>query len=399
MYSISSLNSQKIVSVFTFRERCPGLKNLLFAWNFAIFVIPPFQKPGWKEGFSVRYKFVMKQLKQKVEKLGKILGEKTKNIVVVSHTNPDGDAVGSSMAWAQVLRSLGHSVKCVVPNKYPYFLDWMTGIEDVIIYKGREAETDAIVNDADIIFCLDFNQIDRLEALSDAIHANEDAERILIDHHLDPPEKEYDLMISDHESCSTSYLVYKVAELLTGTDVITKASAEALYVGIMTDTGNFSFSYLTADLFRAVAILVEKGIDIPAINSAVYNSYSEERVRLLGYVLINKMHIIQDGMVAYIPLKERELRRFNFQIGDSEGFVNYPLTIGDVRMSAMFLQTRKYIRISLRSRGDIDVNIFARRYFQGGGHRNAAGGKSFVTMEETVEHFKSAVAEFFSETD
>ncbi len=341
----------------------------------------------------------MKQLKQKVEELGKILGNEPKKIVVVSHTNPDGDAVGSSMAWAQVLRGLGHSVKCVVPNKYPYFLDWMTGIEDVIVYKGREEETDATVKNADIIFCLDFNQIDRLEALSDAIHANEDAERILIDHHLDPPEKEYDLMISDPESCSTSYLVYKVTEFLTGTGVITKASAEALYVGIMTDTGNFSFSYLTADLFRAVAILVEKGIDIPAINSAVYNSYSEERVRLLGYVLINKMHIIQDGMVAYIPLKERELRRFNFQIGDSEGFVNYPLTIGDVRMSAMFLQTRKYIRISLRSRGDLDVNVFARKYFQGGGHRNAAGGKSFDNMEETVERFKAAVAEFFSEID
>jgi len=339
----------------------------------------------------------MRQLKQKVEKLRKILGDEPKNIVVVSHTNPDGDAVGSSMAWAQVLRSMGHSVKCIVPNKYPYFLDWMTGIEEVVVYKGREEEADGIVKRADIIFCLDFNQIDRLEALSDTIHSNKQAVRILIDHHLDPPEKEYGLMISDPESCSTSYLVYKVAEQLTGTDVIDKASAEALYVGIMTDTGNFSFSYLTADLFRAVAVLVEKGVDIPKINSAVYNSYSEGRMRLLGYVLINKMHIIQDGLVAYIPLKERELRRFNFQIGDSEGFVNYPLSIGDVKMSAMFLQTRKYIRISLRSRGDLDVNVFARRYFQGGGHRNAAGGKSFDTMEETVERFKSAVAEFFSE--
>ncbi len=336
----------------------------------------------------------MMQIESKVEKLRQVLGQGPKNIIIVSHTNPDGDAVGSSIAWAHVLRAIGHSVGIIVPNRYPNFLEWMYGVEEVLVYKGNEPEADETIRQAEII---DFNRIDRLEALSDSIYTNTDALRILIDHHLDPPENEYGLMISDPASCSTSYLVYKAIEQLFGTDVIDKHSAEALYVGIMTDTGNFSFSYLTADLFRAVAVLVEKGIDIPRINSAVYNSYSEERMRLLGYVLINKMHIIENGMVAYIPLKENELRRFNFQVGDSEGFVNYPLSIGDIKMSAMFLQTRKYIRISLRSRGGIDVNVFARKYFDGGGHKNAAGGKSFDTMEKTVERFKAAAAEFFSE--
>lgn len=339
----------------------------------------------------------MKDLRQKTNQLRKILDGGAKNIVVVSHTNPDGDAVGSSIAWAHVLRTMGHDVSCMVPNKYPYFLDWMDGLGDMIVYKGHEEEAEKIVAQADVIFCLDFNRIDRLEALSDAIAANKKAVMVLIDHHLNPPADVYDLMISDTHACSTSYLVYKIIEKLTGVDVIDKTSAEGLYVGIMTDTGNFSFSYLTPDVFRTVAVLIEKGVDVPAVNSAVYNSYSEGRVRLLGYVLIRKMQMTHDGTVAFIPLKESELRRFNFQVGDSEGFVNYPLSIEQVKMSAMFLQTRKYIRISLRSRGDVDVNVFAARYFDGGGHRNAAGGKSFETMEETIEKFKKAVEEFFGE--
>lgn len=337
----------------------------------------------------------MKDLSKKVKELAQILEGGAKNIVVVSHTNPDGDAVGSSMAWAHALRGMGHNAVCVVPNKYPYFLDWMEGIGDVVIYKNREEEADAVVAAADVIFCLDFNRIDRLEALSDSISANKHAKKILIDHHLDPPKGVYDMMISDTHACSTSYIVYKVIEKIAGTGVLDKGAAENLYVGIMTDTGNFSFSYLTADLFRAVAVLVEKGVDIPKVNSAVYNSYTEGRVRLLGYVLIRKMQMLRDGEVAYIPLKESELRRFNFQVGDSEGFVNYPLTIDRVKMSAMFLQTRKYIRISFRSRGDVDVNMFAKKYFGGGGHKNAAGGKSFETMEETIEKFRAAVDEFF----
>jgi phosphoesterase RecJ-like protein len=272
----------------------------------------------------------------------------------------------------------------------------MDGISDIVVYKEDCARAEKIVAEADLIFCLDFNHIDRLESLSDAITGNERAKRILIDHHLDPP-NDFDLEFSDTQSCSTSYVVYRIIEKIAGLGAIDKTSAESLYVGIMTDTGNFSFSYLTPDLFRAVAVLIEKGVNVPDVNAAVYNSYTEGRVRLLGFVLMNKMKLIHGGAAAYISLNENELRRFDFQIGDSEGFVNYPLSIIGVKMSAMFLQTRKFIRISLRSRGDVDVSVFAAKYFDGGGHKNAAGGKSFESMDKTIERYEKAVEEFLIE--
>jgi phosphoesterase RecJ-like protein len=335
----------------------------------------------------------MKQFEEKIEVLRGLLSGGSKNIAIVSHTNPDGDAVGSSIAWCRVLRGLGHRAECLVPNRYPYFLDWMEGISEVVVFKEDSAKAEKIVSEADLIFCLDFNNIDRLEALSAAITANETAKRILIDHHLDPP-NDFRLSFSDTLSCSTAYLVYRIIERVAGLEAIDKAVADGLYVGIMTDTGNFSFSNLTPDLFRAVAVLLEKGVNVPEVNSAVYNSYTEGRVRLLGSVLMEKMKIIHDGEAAYISLKERELRRFNFQLGDSEGFVNYPLSITGVKMSAMFLETRKFIRISLRSRGGVDVSEFAAKYFDGGGHKNAAGGKSFESMDSTVKKYEMAVEEF-----
>lgn len=332
---------------------------------------------------------------RKIERLREFLAPQQQNIVIVSHTNPDGDAIGSSLAWCRVLEGEGHRVTCIVPNRFPSFLDWMDGIDKIRIFKeDTTGELAARVAEADIIFCLDFNIIGRLEALSDVIAANTRAPRILIDHHLSPPH-DYALMFSHPESCSTAMLVYRIIEEYKGLGAIDTSMGESLYVGMMTDTGNFSFSHLTPELFRAVAVLVEKGINIPYINTSVYNSYSEGRVRLLGYAINRKMSMLEEGTVAYIALTEAELRRFDFQLGDSEGFVNYPLSIKGMKMSAMFLQTRKFIRVSLRSRGDVDVNVFARKYFGGGGHKNAAGGKSFVSMEETAEHFKAAVAEFF----
>lgn len=181
---------------------------------------------------------------------------------------------------------------------------------------------------------------------------------------------------------------------MLGTQAITRSMAESLYVGMMTDTGNFSFSFLTPELYRAVAVLVETGIDIPTIHNNVYNAFTEGRARLFGYAINRKMEVIHNGTVAYMSLLESEMRRFQFQPGDSEGFVNYALTIKSMKMSAIFVATHKFIRVSLRSRGGVDVDLFARKYFNGGGHRNAAGGKSFMTMRETIEHFKRSVAEF-----
>ena len=340
----------------------------------------------------------MKLSKEHIERLREMLARPGQRIVVVSHTNPDGDAVGSSLAWAEVLRTMGHAVTCVVPNKYPYFLDWMPGIDEVVIFKtDTEGRARRAIAEADMIFCLDFNAVSRLEILSDTIEANTTARRVLIDHHLHPPLDEYALSFSDVKACSTSYIVYRLIMALAGEEAITRPMAESLYVGIMTDTGNFAFSFLTPELFRAVAVLVEKGISIPDIHNSVYNAYTEGRARLFGYAINRKMEVIQDGTVAYMSLLENEMRRFQFQQGDSEGFVNYALTIKKVKMSAMFLAHRKFIRVSLRSRGDVDVNLFARKYFSGGGHKNAAGGKSFVSMQETIDHYVRSVREFADE--
>ena len=309
-----------------------------------------------------------------IERLRELLARPAQNIVIVSHTNPDGDAVGSSLAWREALLEMGHRVTCIVPNKYPYFLDWMTGIENLVLFKTDEAGVARrAVEESDLIFFLDFNAVSRLEGLSEVIESNTTARRILIDHHLSPGPG-FDLMFSCTGSSSTSFLIFRILEKLLGTQAITRSMAESLYVGMMTDTGNFSFSFLTPELYRAVAVLVETGIDIPTIHNNVYNAFTEGRARLFGYAINRKMEVIHNGTVAYMS--------------------NYPLTIKSMKLSAIFVATHKFIRVSLRSRGGVDVDLFARKYFNGGGHRNAAGGKSFMTMRETIEHFKRSVAEF-----
>jgi phosphoesterase RecJ-like protein len=320
-----------------------------------------------------------------------------KEVLVVSHYNPDGDALGSSVAWAEMLEGLGHRTMCVVPNGFPHFLDWIPGIERIRVYARHAAEVNEMAARADVVCCLDFNNPSRLEGLAAAIDANPRAQKVLIDHHLAPPEEYFDLSFSYTDASSTSYIVYKLISRFAGAHTIDRDMGTALYVGMMTDTGNFSFSFLTPDLFRVVAALTEKGIDIPYINYKVYNSYTEERLRLLSYAVGPKMDVFEDGRAACISLTEKELRRFNFHQGDSEGFVNYPMSIETVKMSALLLENHKFIRISLRSRGDVDVNAFARRYFDGGGHKNAAGGKSTDSMTETVERYKRAVREFFKD--
>ena len=332
-----------------------------------------------------------------IDLLRELLSKPSQKIVVLSHTNPDGDAVGSSIAWGEALRRLGHTVTCIVPNKYPYYLDWMTGISDVVIFKtDSEGRTAAAVSEADVIFCLDFHSLSRLDALGDMIAANTTAKRVLIDHHLDPSEQ-FDIMFSHPESSSTCYLVYKIIEALWGAQSVSASQAEVLYVGMMTDTGNFSFSNLTPELYQSLAVLSSTGINIPQIYNNVYNSFTEGRARLFGYTINRKMKLLRKGTVAYMSLTEEEMRRFWFQQGDSEGFVNYPLTIKKMRMSAIFIEHKDFIRISLRSRGAVDVNTFAARYFNGGGHHNAAGGKSFVSMAETIARFEAAVEEYAKE--
>lgn len=336
--------------------------------------------------------------KKKIQQLRELIETDAKKVLIVSHTNPDGDAIGSSLAWGSILAQRGHNVTCMVPNRYPAFLEWIPGVESVKVFnEDKNGEYLKIIEEAELVFCLDFNSLPRLERLGDEIAKNKNAKYVLIDHHLDPDVDEFDLMFSVTHSSSTAFLVYNLIVALYGEEVITKEIAEAMYVGIITDTGNFSYSFLTADLFRGVGGLVDKGIDIPYVHDQIYNSFTVDRVKLLGHAL-NKMEVIrlEKFGVAYMTLEEAELRNFNFEPGDSEGFVNYPLTVRDLDMSAIFIETHRFIRISLRSTGDLDVSLFAQEYFEGGGHRNASGGKSYKTIPETVAYFKESLHDFFS---
>ena len=332
----------------------------------------------------------------RVEELRKLLAE-PKKIVVVGHTNPDGDAIGSSLALAEVLTARGHQVTCTLPNNYPYYLRWIPNSDSIIIYRNdEEHRTEKALDEADVIVCADMNSLTRADALGEAVAKNTTAKRVLIDHHLFPAES-FDIMFSYPESSSTAFLMYTVLVALYGNEVINQTVATQLYVGIMTDTGNFAFSNLSPELFRAVAALSATGIDIPQIYNNVYNSFTEGRAKLFGYTINRKMKTLLGGRVAYMSLTEEEMRRYWFQQGDNEGFVNYPLSIKKMKMSAMFTAQQGFIRVSLRSRGNIDVDTFARRYFNGGGHKNAAGGKSFVSMEETIAHYIKAVNEYHEE--
>lgn len=338
----------------------------------------------------------MQIARNKIEQLRDYI-EQPQRVVILSHTNPDGDAIGSSLAWAEVLKRHGHDVCCILPNRYPYYLEFMPGIDEVVIFKSdSEGCAKEAVRRADLIFCLDFHTMTRLDGLGDIIDENQHAKRILIDHHLNPSE-DFDLMISYPEASSTCYMVALLVEAMFGEESISHEMAINIFVGMMTDTGNFAFSSVTPDVFRMVSVLATKGISIPDIHNHVYNSFTEGRARLFGYVIDRKMKIFHNGTVAHMSLTADEMRRFWFQQGDSEGFVNYPLQIKKMKLSAMFTEHTDFIRVSLRSRGDIDVNIFAQRYFNGGGHKNAAGGKSFVSMEETIAHFEKSIKEYAAE--
>ena len=333
----------------------------------------------------------------KIEALKELLSQ-PKKVVILSHTNPDGDAIGSSLALSQVLKQRGHTVNCILPNRFPYYLKWMPCCDELIIHaQDKIGIAQSVIAAADVVICADMSSLSRLEALTEIIAANTTAKRILIDHHLSPSD-EFDLVFSFPESSSTAYLVYEILKAAFGTEVFDQTIATLLYVGMITDTGNFAFSTINPQLFRAAADLLETGIDVPTIYNNVYNSFTEGRARLFGYVINRMMKTLLMGTVAYMSLTEEEMRRYWFQQGDSEGFVNYPLSIKKVKMSAMFSEQQGgFIRVSLRSHGKVDVNTFARRYFNGGGHHNAAGGKSFMNMEDTIAHYIAAVEEYHNE--
>lgn len=314
------------------------------------------------------------------------------SIVIVSHTNPDGDAIGSGLALLLFLREQfeDKTIRFFVPNQFPEFLQWVDPHKNIEIFSDIQDEATAYLAQAELVIVVDFNHTSRLEKMTPALEANTHAPRILIDHHINPPQ--YDLSFHTTESSSTALLIYSLIEYWVGTDDITTAIARALYLGMMTDTGCFSYGNLNSVLYRAVAVLTDKGIDPLEINRAVHNQQSESKLRMVGYLISEKLTVNMPRKSAYITITREEKERFNHQIGDTEGVVNIPLTIKGIEFSAIMIEALDHIKISLRSAGALDVNILCNQHFNGGGHRNAAGGKFFGSMSQAVAKMEEIIA-------
>jgi phosphoesterase RecJ-like protein len=319
-------------------------------------------------------------LEKQIEQISKWLHSGSE-VLITSHHNPDGDAIGSLLAMYHLLNKMGITVHCLVPNDYPEFLKWMPGSSEIRVFK--EKRDSVLFNDADIIYCLDYNSPSRISHMEKYLRSS-GAKKILIDHHPDPDLGFFDSSYSTVRISSTAEMVFQYITAWRGEESITREIAASLFVGIMTDTGSFSFNCSYPSTFHATATMLETGIDAERIHRLVYDNYSESRLRLLGFCLSEKMTVIDEYSLAYISLTKAELEKFGFKPGDTEGIVNYPLSISDIRISVLMLEREDKIRLSFRSKGDFPVNRIANEYFSGGGHKNAAGGDSFISMDETI---------------
>ena len=324
-----------------------------------------------------------------IQEIKELLSVKRK-IVLTTHNNPDGDAVGSSVAMYHYLKRLGHEVAMVVPNMYPGFLAWIPGIEQMLVYEKHAAQVKLVLTEAEVVFSLDYNAIHRLGSVSDII-GRSSGKKILIDHHIDPETESFDYCISTVNISSTSELVYDFIDLLGDKELINKEIAEALYAGIVTDTGSFSFSCNRKETWEVTADLIARGVDAQKLHRLIYDTFSEDRLRLLGFAIHKRMIVLEEYHTALIYLTKSDLKRFNFKVGDTEGIVNYPLSMEKVNLSILLTEKDKMIKLSFRSKGDFSVNDLVRKHFNGGGHKNAAGGKSFTTVEKTIEEIKKVI--------
>ncbi|HNY08364.1 MAG TPA: bifunctional oligoribonuclease/PAP phosphatase NrnA [Tenuifilaceae bacterium] len=310
----------------------------------------------------------------------------TNRIVLTTHHNPDGDAVGSVLGLWHILEQVGVHATAVTPNDFPDFLSWMPGSDTILRFSSSRQKVREVMAGADIIICLDYNGFSRTEDMESLFSASS-AKKILIDHHPQP-ENTFDLSISVVEVSSTSELVFELATEIYGLKAFNADAATCLYAGIMTDTGSFSYACSRGRTLEIAGMLVDSGAVVERIQSLVYNNFSADRMKLLGYCLADKMMVFPEFHAAYIWLTREELKRFNYQMGDTEGLVNYPLSIKGIIFSVIFVENDNHIKVSLRSRGNFSVNEFARKYYNGGGHLNAAGGKSFQPIDATLADFE-----------
>ncbi len=316
----------------------------------------------------------------------------TKNVVITTHVSPDGDAIGSSLAMSLFLKKIGHNPVVIAPDDYPEFLHWLPENDQVVRYEDNKEEGDRLINNADLIFCLDFNTPDRMSGLRNSIESSP-CPKILIDHHQEP-QQWTEVMFSDSNASSTAELVYRFIEGLDGLNHLDKDIGSCLYTGIVTDTGSFKFPSTTAETMRISASLIDLGVQASKIQNLIYDNSSEDRLRLLGYALTEKLIILDELHVALIGLNAEELAKFNYQPGDTEGLVNYPLGIANVKVSIFVSEKGGDVRMSFRSKGSIPVHEIAKKHFSGGGHINAAGGISPDSVEDTINRLKEIVKDY-----
>jgi phosphoesterase RecJ-like protein len=310
--------------------------------------------------------------------------------VILSHRSPDGDSVGSSLALFHYLKFLGLSVQVITPDPAPDFLSWLKGFDEIVNYEQQAAKAENGIAEAELIFCLDFNSPSRIGPLEAAFSKSDKAFRINIDHHQEP-EDFCNLQFVDTSASSTAELIYRFIDQLSGSELIDLPLAEAIYTGILTDTGSFRFSSTSSETHQIAAVLISKGVKPSEIHGRVYDSYSAERLRLLGYALNDGLKLYANDQLAIISLEDEVLKRFQFKRGDTEGLVNYPLSIKSVKVSILLTEKDGKIKMSFRSKGDLAVNGFAKAHFGGGGHINAAGGISSLGMKVTIEKIESLI--------
>ena len=313
-------------------------------------------------------------------------------ISIIPHKNPDGDAIGSCLGLCLYLRQLQLNATVVSPNDFPEFLKWLPAVDDIIIYDNDQERAKTQIEASTLIFTLDFNSLKRADSLSELLEKQTAATFVMIDHHQ-APEDYPQVTFSDPGASSTCEMVYRFIEAMGDKALINSDIATCLYTGLMTDTGNFKYPTTTSDTLRIGAFLIDQGANNSQINSLVFDTNSYNKLQLLSVALRNLVYV-EEWNTAYITLTSEELQQHNHQKGDTEGFVNYGLTIKNTRLAVIFIQEGDYVKMSLRSKGATDVNRLAREHFNGGGHINAAGGRYDGTIDEAVAYCKSVLPDF-----
>lgn len=308
------------------------------------------------------------------------------------HQKPDADAMGSTLALAHFLKQFGHTVTVISPTNWASFLSWMPGTKEVLDFEAPNDKAAKAIAAAEWIFCLDFNTLSRTKRMEEKLAAAS-AERILIDHHREPQTEVFTYGISDTGKSSTAEMVFDFIVDSGHEDKITKEVAECIYAGVMTDTGSFRFPSTTASVHALVATLKEKGLEHSHIHEELYDNFLENRFRFFGNVLLNRMEIFYEYNTALISIPQQDLIKFDVKTGDTEGLVNFPLSIKGIKLAAIIIDRGEERKSSFRSKGGFDVNTFARNYFNGGGHFNAAGGANKEPLEEVVAKFMKAMEE------